>query len=151
MTKRLPFLSACCGQVFSLLAIPSFIVPFFLKLDWPLLAIPLAIVVFLWVCDLTVFVLSLTVWWNVPLLIGEEGITSKDGKTHRWADAVGFLPKLGPPSPNAHLYVRLTITYSDGSVIRFEPYLPLIKTIRAACSDEVFLQRFNHAISEIMP
>ena len=145
MVKHLPFPSTCIVQVLSLVFLPSAIVPFFIKFDWPILALPLTIIIALWTGDLVVFVLSLTVWWNAPIAIGEEGMLRK-GTLCPWSPDAVITTKHGPPTRYGPLYERMTVRYPDGKSIRFDLNDPIIKSIRKYCRDETFLAKFDKSL-----
>ena len=143
MVKCLPFPTVLIVHVTSLLFLPAASIPFSLKMDFPILWLPLGLLIFLWLSGLCVLVLSLTIWWNRPLRINEEGIACKGGQIHRWCDAVGFSTKKGPPTQYGPLYYVVIINYSDGSALRFEKSPSIIKSVRTYCQDETFLIQFN--------
>lgn len=142
MVKHLPFPSACIAHVLSLLFLPLAVLPFALNLDPAALWLPLGAIAFLWLSDLAAFVLSLTVGWNVPIRISYEGITGRDGLIHHWCDAVGLSTKKGMPTRYGRFY-SVVLRYSDGSSIRFELSLPIIKSIQTHCSNKTFLAKLN--------
>ena len=142
MVKHLPFPSACVAQVISLVFLPLAILPFALNLDFPILWLPLGVIAFMWLSDLTAFALCLTVGWNVPIRISREGIVGKDGRIHRWCDVVGLSEKKGMPTRYGRFY-SVILRYSDGSSIRFEESLPIIKSIKTHCSNKTFLAKLN--------
>lgn len=148
MVKHLPFPSVCIFQIISLLVFPLAFLPFALNLVFPALWLPLGVFTFLFFTDLTALVLSLTVWWNMPIRISADGIADKNGKIHRWCDAVCFSIKKGPPTIYGRLYYILIINYSDGSDVRFERSLTIIRSIRAHCEDKAFLNKFDIYLNE---
>ena len=100
-------------------------------------AIALAIGIFLVVSDGVSMVLSLVFWWNVPLAITPEGIIRK-GKAHPWNEAVSINKKKSVLQAKYELRTVMTIVYSDGQSIRFQPNRLIIKDIVEACKDERF-------------
>ena len=143
MVKLIPFPSACIIHTLSLAFLPIGVIPFAIKFEWPILWLPIGVIAFLWLCDLMTFLLSLSVWWNVPLRINAEGISLKNNQIYLWKDAISVSLKKGPHSIYGPLYSLISITYSDGSMVSFEKSERIIETIRAICSNENFLLKLN--------
>ena len=114
-----------------------------------MLALPLGIIIFVWLCDLTVFVLSLLIGWNSLIQINEIGISDKKGAMHSWSTAVGISIKKGIPSRGGMGFQKMTIRYSDGKAISIEPCDPLTKKVHAFCRDEAFLSLFDKSIADL--
>ena len=149
MTKHIPYGSACIAQTWSLIFFPLMIPPFVLKLTWPILVLPVGIIVFFWVCDIIVLVLSLTKWWNVPIQINPEGISKNKEPTYLWSAATDIsIKRKFPTKYGGYLHVRMIIRYSNGRTISFEPGDPIIKSIRKYCHDEAFLDKFNKVLEQ---
>ena len=99
--------------------------------------------------DIALIVLSLTIWWNVPLAVGPDGIAKK-GETFRWDDATSIIMKT---ILRLHFGTidAIRITYSNGRSIQFETTDPIGKDILAACKDERFLTLLKESGYEYDP
>ena len=145
MKKCLPRFSAFLIQLFSLHMSLLLLVPFCLYLKGFALILSTCVFFFLWITDLLTFVLSLTVWWNVPLVINHNGISIKGKNSHSWFDAVNFT---GNGQGTYNIHVRYKIEFSDGSIIVFEPNHNILQTIRSFCNNPVFLDMLNCYLEE---
>ena len=94
MLRRIPFPSLALIQSFSLTVLPCCLIVPFVPMDFPMLAISLALTV-VWVVDAAIFALSFIFWWNRPLQISQEGIKRREGPLCRYEDAVAFSFKKG--------------------------------------------------------
>ena len=138
MKKHLPFPDTFILQFVLALVVAMFIPVLYLRLSGFGGVIALAIGIFLVVSDGVSMVLSLVFWWNVPLTITPEGIIRK-GKAHLWNEAVSIDKKKSVFQTAAYeLRTVMTIVYSDGQSIRFQPNRLIIKDIVEACKDERF-------------
>ena len=137
MKKHLPFPDTFILQFVLALVVAMFIPVLYLRLSGFGGAIALAIGIFLVVSDGVSMVLSLVFWWNVPLTITPEGIIRK-GKAHLWNEAVSINKKKSVLQGRYEMRTVMTIVYSDGQSIRFQPNRLIIKDIVEACKDERF-------------
>ena len=138
IVKRTPFLFMFTVQLYSLVFIALLVFPFVETLTWPILWLPTGIISFVWLCDLVVLILSLTIWWNVPIRISTEGIIDKHGSLRRYSDAVKISMKKWFGTQYGPYYV-VTIAYKEGATISFERSDLILKKIRTRCQDDTFL------------
>lgn len=146
MVKHIRFYSWFVIQLLVTLLLPLLIIGPVRYLDWPHLAIHLGISIFLWASNLVVFILSLTIWWNVPIKIGHDGITVKGKEVYLWSDVVEISMKKGPPTVEGNLYTIIIIRYSNGKSISFQPNGSIIKSIRKYCSNDTFITKLDKAL-----
>jgi len=97
--------------------------------------------VFVFVAHTVIFILSLTIWWNRPLILTADGISKKKKAIHLWSDACDLKWKKGIPAQWGMYYGRrLIIFFSDGSTIRFDPNEAILKDIYELCTNEEILK-----------
>ena len=147
--KHFPLPGLCIMQCISLAFLALMVIPFAKTLEWPILALPIVIIIFVWLCDLAVFVFSLTVGWNAPLQISNYGIAKKGGTICFWSEATGFFCKKTPPILRPGMFDRVIIYFSNGTTIIFEPYKRLMKDILSKCPDEDFIKKLNDCVGKI--
>ena len=153
-TKHLPIVSVAILQYWSslLLFAPGIILIF--KLEGAARIIVPTILLFLFGVDFISFVLSFFLLWNKPLMFNKEGIHKKIHGNYvcfKWEDAVDIKIKISPkfdPNRWGYKYVRIIISYQDGSVLKFEPNKPITKDILHFCNNESFIEKYNEAYSK---
>ena len=144
MLRRIPFPERTVIHFILLMALAFLIVPFALNMDFPMLAIPLALTV-AWVADAAIFALSFIFWWNRPLQISQEGIKRRGEPLCRYEDAAAFSFRKGPPTKYGRMNGTLTILYKNGISISFEYDEPILKTINSLCQDKAFMMKLNES------
>lgn len=149
MIEHLPFPTVCIVQATTLFFLPFLVIPSYYLIGWPMLLVALVIILFIWLCDFVVLILSFTIWWNVPLVICAEGIKRKDGDILVWSDVTLISAKKGFPTYYGRTNGLLKIRYSNGVIIHFETHKRLIDSIRKYCQNELFLKKFNESIKKM--
>ena len=96
--------------------------------------------------DFLFIVLSLTLLWNVPLTMTEEGIKTKDKIVHKWSDVTDLKLKQHVKLQYGHAMLILSIHYSDGSVVRFDFNQTLWVEMNNICKDKEFLKKAEDCI-----
>ena len=96
----------------------------------------------LWLIDLFLLLFSYFKWWNVPIIITEEGIINKNKTLYLWKNVSSIKYVAKGPSVNGPVYVRIVIKYNDGGKVSFDPYRHICKEICKMCTDEDFLKKF---------
>lgn len=139
MKKCLPRGSAFVYQLFLLMISPVIFVSL-IFLEQPAIIWFTIIFGTIWMITLVLLILSLTIWWNVPLVINSNGISHKQ-KCCLWSDfsklnSKGYGGAYG-------IFYRFIITYSDGSTIVFQPSRIIIKAMLCFCNDKRFLETFK--------
>lgn len=138
MKKRIPYVTAFLMQVGSLVLCPLFYV--FVK---EITTIVFLIIFYvLWIVDFLILVFSYFKWWNIPIIITEEGIITKNKFLYSWKNASNVKYIAKAPTVYGPIHIRIIIEYSDGKRISFEPSKPLCKDICRMCKDEEILRKF---------
>lgn len=153
-TKHLPIVSVAILQFWTSLVflVPGIILIF--KLEGAARIIAPTILLFLFGVDFISFVLSFFLLWNKPLKFNKEGIHKKIHGNYvcfKWEDAVDIKFKILPkfdPNPWGYKYVRIIISYQNGSVLKFEPNKSITNDILSFCDDELFIKKYNEAYSK---
>ena len=141
--KHIPFIDGFYCQLVSLFVIPAFSALIIsLARDYLLIFLLLTLAL-LWITDVTLFILSLTKWWNIPLIIRNEGFLWKKRKSINWDDIETI--EIEWRFPKTYFYGRLNIVLHDKTKIYIEPTITLIKDIRLICTNERVISLFNKA------
>jgi len=153
--KHIPFPTVliCQGLVavlmLPLIGIGLYFVLFNLGITIAIISVVIISIAILAIGDAVVAVLSLTIWWNVPIVVNVDGI-SRWGKAHRWEDAESITMKNLVRTGYGPLFRSLTtIIYSNGDSIRFELTQGLDKDIKILCRDKTFLAKLESAKKEL--
>ena len=104
--------------------------------------ISLSVFFALWLIDLFLLLFSYFKWWNVPIIITEEGIITKNKTLYLWKNASSIKYIAKGPTIYGPIHMRIVIEYNDGEKISFDPYKSLCKEICKMCKDEGFLKKF---------
>ncbi|MBQ7249730.1 MAG: hypothetical protein IJS37_00045 [Bacilli bacterium] len=121
---------------------PLLVIPPFKLLKGDVLIVILLLLGIVWAADLSLFILSFIRLWNVPMFIGEEGISAKK-KTIYWNDVKTVKLTRKCKSKYGYLYERIIITTIDGLEFRFEPTPIICKCIYDVCANSGFIRQFN--------
>lgn len=140
MKRHIPFPTVLIGQVImAILVLPLIALSFYMALSGPGMIIAVIVTLSLDGIDIGLIVLSLTFWWNVPIVVETKGIL-KRGTVHPWGSVSCVATKNYIRTRYGPLLAFLTtITYSDGKIIRFELTPGLKKDITKLCGDKRFL------------
>lgn len=145
MVRRIPFVSLAIVQFISLIVLPCLTVPFCLKMQFPMLALPVATIAVVWAVDVVIFILSFTNWWNKPLQISKDGMAKGKGPIFRYEDAVVFSFKKRIPTQYGRTSGILTIRYKNGVSISFEYNEVILRTINDQCPDKTFMVKLKES------
>ena len=143
MKKYIPCLLVLFIQAIWLMLLPFFGFAFSYKISHEMTRMILLSVFFaLWLIDLFLLLFSYFKWWNVPIIITEEGIINKNKTLYLWKNVSSIKYVAKGPSVNGPVYVRIVIKYNDGGKVSFDPYRHICKEICKMCTDEDFLKKF---------
>ena len=147
MKKYIPHPHACVFQFITFFAVAAPMIPIVLKTDGLLMGVLIAIVCSVWAADLLVFILSFVFWWNVPITIGQEGISVGGKKPLPW-DAISTVTMVGKIRTQYGATIVIAIDYAGGERISFEYYKSIYAAILEFCSDSISIQKINDCLKE---
>ena len=147
MKKYIPHPHLCVFQFITFFVVAAPMIPIVLKTDGLLMGVLIAIVCLLWVADLLVFILSFVFWWNVPMTIGKEGISSGGKKPLPW-DAISAVMIARKIRTQYGPTLVVAIDYVGGERVSFEYYKSIYEAILEFCSDSGSIQKINDCLKE---
>lgn len=147
MKRHIPRPHACVFQFITLFVVAAPLIPIVLKTDGLLMGALITVVGLLWVADLLVFVLSFVFWWNVPMTIGKEGISSGGKKPLPW-DAISAVRIARKIRTQYGPTLVVAIDYVGGERVSFEYYKSIYASILEFCSDDASLRKINDCLKE---
>lgn len=148
MRRFIPKSTLSILQLLTVGFVPLLIIPVIKLTEGTLLIVLLIVIGVIWTADILLFILSFILLWNVPIIIGEEGIIAKR-KTFYWRDVVSVKLIRKWKSIYGFLYTRVEITLNNGVKLRFEPSESICKCIHDTCCDSSFIRVFDSCLKNI--
>ena len=148
--KFIPFPELVMSQLLLIIVpLSGLLIIFYKVLNGIWMIVSISLVACTIICNFVCLILSFIIWWNVPLVIDEKGITKKlygKRKTYSWEKAVSIKNIRFGHTSKGPLCDWVVIEYSSGDSIRFGYGKLTIKHIKKLCQDPHFLEMLDEVV-----
>lgn len=149
MKKFIPYPSLCLIQIFTLMIILLIISPVVLYTSRWVRFFSIILLCLLFIIDFCLFLLSFIKFWNVPIIVFEDGLSKKREKKYLWSEVSMISLTMMVRIQYGYLLRIIVIEFNDGNKILFEYNKPIDKSIHDFCDDKGFLDKFDKALERI--